>query len=244
MFTPRCRFIIVLLILCILPISACSSGSGSLEASQSPEPTTTSQSQRAEQTPSESPSSPPAVATLPPASVTEGSSQTQEATAQGEIYFVTDEFDAVVFVLPNAWGEYLASPWQKEDKVIGSTITASSDLGAYLNWGASGVTINVSRRLDKGYIQIMDEFRDVFAEPCEEYQSRWEFENDVHRGMRQRFWRCGGKNGPTLDLLALVNKENPQAYTAMVTIVWFYPVEYQLNEEYLLNFIVIPGNLP
>jgi hypothetical protein len=176
--------------------------------------------------------------------VIEGSSQTQEATAQGEIYFVTDEFDAVVFVLPNAWGEYLASPWQEEDKIIGSTITASSDLGAYLNWGASGVTINVSRRLDKGYIQIMDEFRDVFAEPCKEYQSRWEFENDVHRGMRQRFWRCGGKNGPTLDLLALVNRENPQAYTAIVIIAWFYPVEYQLNEEYLLNFIVIPENLP
>jgi len=179
-----------------------------------------------------------------PASVTEGSSQTQNATTQGEIYFVTDEFDAVVFVLPNAWGEYHASPWQEGDKVIGSTITASSDLGAYLNWGASGVTISVSRRLDKGYIQMMDEFRDVFAEPCEEYQSRWEFENDVYRGMRQRFWRCGGKNGPTLDLLALVNKENPQAYIAMVKIVWFYPVEIQLNEDYLLNFIVIPENLP
>jgi len=182
--------------------------------------------------------------TLPPALVTEESSQTQDASAQGGIYYVTDEFDAVAYVLPNDWGEYLASPWQEEDKIIGSTITASSDLGAYLNWGAPGVTISVSRQLDKGYIQMMDEFRDVFAESCVEHKSRWEFENDFHRGMRQRFWDCGGESGPTLDLLALVNKENPQAYTAMVTIVWFYPVEYQLTEEYLLSFIVIPDNLP
>jgi hypothetical protein len=195
-------------------------------------------------TPTTVPTSTPTVTTLPPASVTEGSSQTQDASAQGGIYFVTDEFDAVVYVLPNDWGEYLASPWQEEDKIIGSTITASSDLGAYLNWGASGVTISVSRQLDKGYIQMMDEFRDVYAESCEEHKSRWEIENDFHRGMRQRFWRCGGESGPTLDLLALVNKENPLAYTAMVIIVWFYPVEYQLNEEYLLSFIVIPDNLP
>jgi hypothetical protein len=195
-------------------------------------------------TPTVVPTSTPTVTTLPSAPVPEGSPQPQDASAQSGIYFVTDEFDAVVYVLPGDWGEYLASSWQEEDKIIGSTITASSDLGAYLNWGASGVTISVSRQLGKGYVQMMDEFRDVYAEPCEEYMSRWEFENDFHRGIRQRFWRCGGKNGPTLDLLALVNKENPRAYIAMVIIVWFYPVEYQLNEEYLLNFVVIPENLP
>ena len=182
--------------------------------------------------------------TLPPASETEGSSQAQDPSAEGGIYFVTDEFDAVAYVIPNEWDEYLASPWQEEDKIIGSTITASSDLGAYLNWGAPGMTISVSNQLGKGYIQMMDEFRDVYAEFCVEHKSRWEYENDFHRGMRQRFWHCGGESGPTLDLLALVDKENPQNYTAMVTIVWFYPVEYQLTEDYILSFMVIPDNLP
>ena len=183
-------------------------------------------------------------ALVPTPMVIEESSQTQDATKEGGIYFVTDEYNAVIYMLPNSWGEYLATPWHEEDRIIGSTISASSDLNAYLNWGAPGVTISISRQLDKGYIQMMDEFRDVFAESCEEYKSRWEFENEFHRGMRQRFWRCGGEQGPTLDLLALVDKDDPQAYIALVVIVWFYPVEYQLNEETLTNFMVIPDHLP
>lgn len=171
-------------------------------------------------------------------------SPTQDAFAEQGIYLVSDEFDAVLSFIPNEWSDYAVSPWKEVDKIIGSKITASSELDAYMNWGASGVTISVTRQRDKGYIQLMDEFRDVYAEKCEEYKHRWEYENDFHRGIRQRFWRCGGDSGPTLDLLALVNKENQHAYIVMVEIVWFYPVEYQLNEEYLLNFIVIPENLP
>jgi len=187
----------------------------------------------------------PTVATLAPDSVAEEPNQkTQDSSNQDGIYFVTDEYDAVIYVIPNDWGDYLISPWQEEGEIIGSKIIASSNLGAYFGWGAPGVTISISRKLDKGYIQMMDEFRDDYTEICEEYLSRWEYENDLHRGIRQRFWRCGGKNGPTLDLLALVNKEDQQAYIAMVTIIWFYPVEIQLNEDYLLNFIVNPNNLP
>jgi hypothetical protein len=177
-------------------------------------------------------------------SETEKPSQTEDASEQEQIYIVTDDFDAVVSFIPVEWGDYNVSFWEKEGKIIGSKITASTDLSAYLNWGAPGVTIHVSPQLDKGYIQMMDEFRDIYAEECDEYKSRWEFENDLHRGIRQRFWRCGGDSGPTLDLLALVNKENQPAYIAMVIIVWFYPVEYQLNEEYLLNFMVFPEYLP
>jgi len=184
------------------------------------------------------------VATVPTPTVTPAASQTQEASRPGLIYYVTDEFDAVVFMLPTDWGQNLPAPWYIEDKLIGSTISASSDLEAYFNWGAAGATISVSRRLDKGHIEMMDEYRDVFAEACDEYKSRWEYENDYLRGMRQRFWRCSGINGPTLDLLALVDKNDPPAYTAMVTIVWFYPNEYQLTEDILLNFIVLPESLP
>lgn len=244
MSTVNRRLSILLLFPCFLMLPACASGNGSSGTSQPPEPILATESMRSSPTQPESPSSPPTVTSLPTVSGTEEPTLAPEATAQGDIYFVTDDYDAVVFIIPNEWGDYITSPWQEDDRVIGTTITASSNLGAYLNWGAAGVTISISRRLDKGYIQMMDEFGDVFAEPCEEYLSRWEFENDVHRGMRQRFWRCGGEDGPTLDLLALVSKEDPQAYIAMVMIVWFYPVEYQLYEEYLLNFFVIPENLP
>jgi hypothetical protein len=186
----------------------------------------------------------PSETTFPPVSMTEKPSQTLEASEQEQIFIVTDEFGAVVSFIPVEWSNYNSSFWEEEDKIIGSKISASTNLAAYMNWGATGVTIYVSSQLDKGYIQMMDEFRDIYAEECEEYKSRWEYENDTHRGIRQRFWRCGGDSGPALDLLALVNKENQHAYIAMVIIVWFKPVEIQLTEDYLLNFLVIPEYLP
>lgn len=244
MFTFSHRFMISLLILCFLFLSACSSGNAPTEDSTAPEATTSLRSQPAEPTGSEPTSGPPTITSLPPAPTTERSTQTQETSTQGDIYFVTDEFDAVVYNIPIEWGEYLVGPWMEDNDVIGSFITASSDVDAYFNWGAPGVSIYVSRRLDRGYLQMMEEFANVFAESCDEYLHRWDYENDLHRGRRQRFWRCGGEDGPALDLVALVNKDDWQAYTAIVVIVWFYPVEIQLTEDYLLSFMVLPENLP
>jgi hypothetical protein len=244
------RLIIALLILSFMILSACSIGnfpaveSSSEEESSTTEDTTSSQRQPAEPTRSESEPNPPAVTSPPQAPPSATPTQTQEVSTDGDIYFVTDEFDAVVYFIPNEWNEYHASPWLEDGHVVGSAISASSDLNAYLNWGAPGVSIYVSRRLDRGYLQMMEEFGNLFAESCDEYLHIWDYENDNHRGRRQRFWRCGGEDGPTLDLVALVSQEDWQAYTAIVVIVWFIPNEYQLNEDVLLNFLVIPENLP
>lgn len=237
------RLIIVILTLCVF-FAACSSGSDPLEGIQPPERTASLEGPSAEPTGLETSAPSPNGTSMPAAPASETPTPTQAAIIQTEIYAVTDEFDAVEYYLPVSWDEYALSPWIIEDQVVGSSISASSDLNAYLNWGASGVSIYVSRRLDKGYLQIMDDFRNIFAESCDEYLQTWEYESDIHRGREQRFWRCGGEDGPTLDLAALVNKEDWQAYTAVVVIVWFYPVEYQLTEDYLLNFMVIPENLP
>jgi hypothetical protein len=238
------RLILGLIILCILFLPACTIGNFPALEPSSTENTTTSQRQPAEPTRSEPTLAPPTITSPPPAPATERPTQTQETSSQGDIYAVTDEFDAVVYFIPNEWGEYLAAPWLEDGQVIGSSISASTDLNAYLNWGAPGVSIYVSRRLDRGYLQMMEEFGNIFAESCDEYLHIWDYENDIHRGRRQRFWRCGGEDGPTLDLVALVNKDDWQAYTAIVVIVWFYPVEYQLTEDYLLSFVVLPENLP
>jgi hypothetical protein len=147
-------------------------------------------------------------------------------------------------VLPSEWGVYHASPWREDGQVIGSSIVASADMNAYENWGTAGVSLYVSRRLDMGYLEMMEEFANTLAESCDENLHVWDYETDLHRGRRQTFSRCGGEDGPSLDLVALVNKDDWQAYTAIVVIVWFYPVESQLTEDYLLNFIVTPENLP
>lgn len=238
------RFIIALIILNFLLLPACSSDTPSTEETNSTDTTSSSQRQASEPTQSEPTSAPPTLTSPPPATATDRPTQTQAANRQGEIYVVTDQFNAVTYFLPSEWSDYQAVPWLDEGQIIGSTISASTDLDAYRQWGAPGVSIYVSRRLDIGYLQMMEEFANTFAESCDEYLHRWDYENSLHRGRRQRFWRCGGENGPTLDLLALVSQEDWQAYTAIVVIVWFVPIEYQLNEDTLLNFTVLPENLP
>lgn len=244
MLTHGRRFVLVLLILCFLPLPACSSGNVPFEESRSPERTASLEEQSAELTQSEHTLAPPTITSPPPITETETPTQTQGAISRGEMYSVTDEFNAVEYFIPNAWSEYDVSPWLIDGQVIGSSISASSDLNAYQNWGAAGVSIYISRRLDKGYLQMMDEFRHVYAESCDEYPQTWNYENDIHRGRRQRFWYCGGEDGPTLDLVALVNKDDWQAYTAIVVIVWEVFNDVYLNEDILLNFLVIPENLP
>lgn len=194
------------------------------------------------------PTQPPLPTTIPSATPLANPSPTAPrfppASGEENWFLAFDDSEALFIMLPTLWDDYSSSEWQQEGKVIGTTLSASSDLDDYLNWGAPGLTIAVSKRLDRGYIEMMDEFRDTFAEPCRDEPHRWEVENETYRGVRQRFWDCGGEGGPALDLMALVRKDDPGAFTTMVMIVWFYAIEVQNTEDTLLKFVVIPENLP
>ena len=168
------------------------------------------------------------------------------ATPESEWYIAADQYGAVAVYLPTfQWPNYIYSDWTDDGEVVGTSIYASSDIDAMLNWEASGVILSVAGNYNKGYIQVLEEYRAVFSEACDDnnpYGS--DFENEYYRGKYERYWHCGGQNGPTVDIYSLVSKDDPQAFVATVLILWLIPNEVQLTEDVILNFAVIPENLP
>lgn len=194
-------------------------------------------SQSTEEKEDEAAAPPPPTATMAPTEA--------PATPESEWYIAVDEYGAIAISLPTfQWPISVYSDWIEDGEVIGTSIYASSDIEAMLNWEATGVILSVSGKLNKGYIQVLDEYRDVFSEVCDDNPYRSDFENDYYRGQSERYWRCGGQNGPTIDIYSLVSREDPQAFVATMLIVWFIPREIQLTEDVLLNFTVLPENLP
>ncbi len=181
---------------------------------------------------------PPPTATMAPTKA--------PATPESEWYIAVDEYGSIAVSLPTfQWPNYIYSDWTEDGEIVGTSIYASSDIEAMLNWEASGVILSVAGNYSKGYIQVLEEYRAVFSEVCDDnnpYSS--DFENEYYRGQSERYWRCGGQNGPTVDIYSLVSQDDPQAFVATLLIFWFIPNEYQLTEDVLLNFTVLPENLP
>jgi serine protease Do len=169
----------------------------------------------------------------------------EPSSPESEWYIAVDQYGAIAVYLPSSqWPNYSYGDWTEDGEVVGTSIYASSDIDAMMNWQASGVVLSVSKRLDKGYIQVLDEYSDVFGEACDDVPYRTDFENDYYRGMSERYWYCGSHDGPTVDIYSLVSKDDPQAFVATLLIFWFIPREYQLTEDTLLSFTVLPENLP
>jgi serine protease Do len=169
----------------------------------------------------------------------------EPSSPDSEWYIAVDQYGAIAVYLPTSqWPNYSYGDWTEDGEIVGTSIYASSDIDAMMNWQASGVVLSVSKRLDKGYIQVLDEYSDVFGEACDDVPYRTDFENDYYRGMSERYWYCGSHDGPTVDIYSLVSKEDPQAFVATLLIFWFIPREYQLTEDVLLSFTVLPENLP
>jgi hypothetical protein len=122
-------------------------------------------------------------ATLTSAPQEPTASPTTTPFPETQLHTITDQTGAIEANLPTAWTDVRTEPWLNEQgETIGTTFTASTDIESFLKFEAEGVAISVSRRLQVGYIQLLEQEYDAYVRHCEDtYRTRWHLEDPVYR---------------------------------------------------------------
>jgi hypothetical protein len=162
------------------------------------------------------------------------------------LHLVTDETGAISATVSVTWGDTRSVPWtDAQGQVIGTTFIASSDVDAFLDLQAEGIAISVSRRLGRGYIQLLDEEYQTYLDICNDpFYTFWDFQNEFQRGKYFVLDNCAGVDNSWLSVLSVVNVENPQAYVARILA---YDLEPIFGEDFrglAMQFQVDPEALP
>jgi hypothetical protein len=162
------------------------------------------------------------------------------------LHSVMDESNAITAVIPVAWGDIRSRAWtDSQDNVIGVTFMASSDIDRFSNWEAEGVVISVSRRLGKGYIQLLDEEYAAYLNHCSNaFHKYWDFKNSFYRGKYVVLNDCEQIHNSWLRILTVVNLEDPDSYVARILAYDLEPIFGSEFADILMEFQVFPNNLP
>lgn len=157
-----------------------------------------------------------------------------------------DESNAIAATIPRAWQDTRTIPWMDDQgETIGTTFMASTDLEAFLDWHAEGVAISVSRRLNRGYLQLLVEEYQTYLDLCSDpFFTFWDFENAIHRGRYAALNRCAHVEHSWLSILSVVSIEDPQAYVARVLAYDLPPLFGGEFRDIMMQFQVIPDKLP
>ena len=185
---------------------------------------------------------------------TSGGSQTGgDVDSYSGYVSVQDDYGSIQMEIPVEWVDVNGSPWVDGEDVIGSAISASTDLEAYdSSWGVSGVFFGVSDDLAKlgGYVNLLDVVRDDFDEnyggQCK-FESRinygeGDWEDAYYRGKMDIFSGCGGGDNYFI-VLSAVPRSNPQSFLVMVQIAINSDADYEALDQIMATFDVV-GTLP
>ena len=176
-----------------------------------------------------------------------------DATSYSGYVSVQDDYGAIQMDIPVDWGDVNGSPWVDGDDIIGSAISAASDLEAYNStWDESGVFFGVSDDLAKlgGYVNLLDVYREIYDE---NYGGQCKFENRVdygegdwedayYRGRLDIFSKCAGGDNYFI-VLSAVPRGDPQAFLVLVQMAITKEADYEALDQIMATFDVV-GNLP
>lgn len=157
---------------------------------------------------------------------------------------VVDDYGAIQMSVPIEWWDVDGSYWTDDGEVIGSAISASADLDAFLyTWNESGVFFGASDELAKlgGFVQLLDVTRDDFVNDCK-LEGRYDYEDPAYRGKFDMYSNCGNQ-GTWFIILTAVPQDNPQAYLILVQIQITKDADFDALDMILDTFVVI-GSLP
>jgi hypothetical protein len=171
---------------------------------------------------------------------------TAAVNPEQQTHFVTDETGAIEANIPTVWADLRTEPWLNEKgETLGTIFTASTDIEAFLNFQAEGVSISVSRKLPVGYIQLLETEYDRYVKPCEDsYKTRWKLDDPVYNGLYFVFGKCAGTDYTWLSLFTLVDQRSPGQYIARLVGYDMIPIYGEDFRTMLLKFKVHPEKLP
>lgn len=137
-------------------------------------------------------------------------STTLSAADVDPIYvLVTDDSDSISVAVPADWADVSGAEWVVDDRVVGSTVTAATDIDAwYTSWGTPGAFVGVS---PSGFSTDFGDFSGICtAESLEERAG------GVLSGTVQSWSDCGAGRS---DFYVFIGGPPDAAYTVLMQVV-------------------------
>ncbi len=156
---------------------------------------------------------------------------------------LTDSYRAIQVSVPSAWNDTNGDPWKDGNDIIGSSITASTNMTDFNNYAAPGVYFAVSDDVAKlaGYIQLLDLYRQSFSVDCT-LDGRYTYDDNAFHGSYDVFKNCGSSRS-VLVVLAARPVTNQTAYLATVIVNILSDADLTAFDYILQTFDVV-GSLP
>ena len=163
-----------------------------------------------------------------------------------QLHIVTDQTKAIQATIPVIWTDMRTAAWVDENnQTIGTTFMASTNIEDFLNWKAEGVAISVSRHLQVGYVELLDQEYEFYIKQCEDtYRTRWTLENPIYAGKYVVFGNCGSVQNTWLSLFSVTSKKDAGKYIARVLAYDMIPTYGDTFRDIIMQFQVFPENLP
>ncbi|MCA9822100.1 MAG: serine protease [Dehalococcoidia bacterium] len=124
-------------------------------------------------------------------------------TGYDEYFEVTDDSGQLVMSIPEAWGDVSGLQWEFDDRLIGYSILAATDIDAWYDWDSPGVFFGASAELRSTYspVQLLDLDRNDFGGSCE-YDGRYDYSDPLYTGVYDVWINCSTTGGTFIVLTA------------------------------------------
>ncbi len=168
-----------------------------------------------------------------------------EDSVGGETYsgytVVTDDYNAIEVEIPSAWSDFNGGAWTRDDRVIGSAISASSNLDDFWNtWSTAGVWFSASEELAPyydaaGYLDSLEDYGGSCV-----YEGRFDYEDNAYVGLYDFYSDCGDIGSSLINVVAF-----PADYAYIVWVQTQIVTDADLDAlDHILNSFFVVGDLP
>ncbi len=166
--------------------------------------------------------------------------------AERDLHTVTDDFGVITAELPKAWTDIRTERWlDAKGQPVGVTLLASVKIEDFLDLKGEGVSISVSARPEKGYIQLLDDETKFYKKLCDDaYKTTWTMEHPLYRGKYEVLDCDPVSSYAWLSVMSMVNKRDPAAYVARVIGLDEIPIFGDEFRDVVTGFTVNINNLP
>jgi hypothetical protein len=157
---------------------------------------------------------------VPPTAVPPTATPTEvPPTAIPEYVTVNDDTGAFQVTIPGSWTQIDGSP--ETGDYPSARIIAAPNFDNLNNFTGPGAFMYASATLSKmgGYIQVLDAWRKVFADPAKcEFKGRYDYDDAKYEGKFDGFTACKGVQNEVLMILSVRPKENKTDHLVIVVI--------------------------
>jgi serine protease Do len=160
-----------------------------------------------------------------------------------EYVAVSDDSEAIAMEVPGDWSDVDGSSWTRDDGEVGVSVTASSDIDAFLGgYGTAGVFFGASRSLAEDYDPgaLLDAYKDEMGTDGCTFDGRKNYEDPFYTGVYEAYTDCGDEGANIVAVAAVPEDSSFILYLLMQAV-----TEADLNSlDHILDTFQTIGDLP